>query len=49
MPARSAKIPAGWANDVLFRVSRFEQRPLSALPIPFGSSLMVVGGKGKAA
>jgi SAM-dependent methyltransferase len=43
------RIPASWANDVLFRVSRFEQRTLSTLPMPFGSSLMVVGGKGKAA
>ena len=39
------KIPVDWANDVLFRVSRFEQKTLSALPMPFGSSLMVVGGQ----
>ena len=43
------RIPAGWANNLLFRVSRLEQKTLSALPMPFGSSLLVVGGKGKAA
>jgi hypothetical protein len=34
---------------LLFRVSRLEQKTLSALPMPFGSSLLVVGGKGKVA
>jgi SAM-dependent methyltransferase len=42
-------IPARWANDALFWVSRFEQKTLSALPMPFGSSLMVVGSKEKSA
>ncbi|MGA7850883.1 MAG: class I SAM-dependent methyltransferase [Terriglobales bacterium] len=43
------KVPADWVNDALFWVSRFEQKTLSTLPMPFGSSLMVVGSKGKAA
>jgi SAM-dependent methyltransferase len=46
---RAPKVPAGWANDALFRLSRLEQRTLSGLPMPFGSSLMVVGGRGKPA
>jgi SAM-dependent methyltransferase len=45
--ARAPQVPAGWANEVFFRVSRLEQRLLSTFPIPFGSSLMVVGSKGK--
>jgi 2-polyprenyl-3-methyl-5-hydroxy-6-metoxy-1,4-benzoquinol methylase len=43
------KVPAGWANEALFWVSRLEQKTLSAFPMPFGSSLMVVGSKGKPA
>jgi hypothetical protein len=43
------RVPAGWANDILFRLSRLEQRTLSAFNMPFGSSLMVLGGKGKSA
>lgn len=39
------KIPAGWANETLFWMSRLEQKTLSIYPMPFGSSLMVVGGK----
>jgi 2-polyprenyl-3-methyl-5-hydroxy-6-metoxy-1,4-benzoquinol methylase len=42
------KVPPAWANNILFQVSRLEQKTLSALPVPFGSSLMVVGRKGKA-
>ena len=44
-PPETPKIPTPWANDVLFRVSRLEQKTLSTLPMPFGSSLMVVGSK----
>jgi hypothetical protein len=39
------RIPPSWANEALFRLSRFEQKTLSALPMPFGSSLLVVAGK----
>ncbi|MDT7817026.1 MAG: hypothetical protein QOJ42_6942 [Acidobacteriaceae bacterium] len=39
------KVPSAWANNILFQVSRLEQKTLSALPVPFGSSLMVVGLK----
>ena len=40
------KVPAGWANEALFWLSRLEQKTLSAFPVPFGSSLMVVGSRG---
>ncbi len=35
----------GLANEALFWASRLEQKTLSALPMPFGSSLMIVGGR----
>jgi SAM-dependent methyltransferase len=34
-----------WINDALFEISRLEQKMLTPLPVPFGSSLMVVGRK----
>jgi SAM-dependent methyltransferase len=46
---QAPRVPAGWINDVLFRVSRLEQKTLSALPMPFGSSLIVVGSRGRSA
>jgi len=39
------KVPPRWVNEALFWVSRLEQRTLSALPMPFGSSLLIVGSK----
>jgi 2-polyprenyl-3-methyl-5-hydroxy-6-metoxy-1,4-benzoquinol methylase len=39
------KIPAGWINWLLCRLSRVEYKALSSLPVPFGSSLLVVGEK----
>jgi len=42
---QAPKAPPGWANEALFQVSRLEQKTLSALPMPFGSSLMLVGSK----
>ena len=38
-------IPARWINWLLYRLSRFEYKVLSPLPVPFGSSLLVVGRK----
>jgi len=38
------KVPAPWANEAMFWVSRLEQKTLSAVGMPFGSSLMLVGG-----
>jgi SAM-dependent methyltransferase len=39
------EVPMSLVNNCLFWLSRLEQKTLSALPMPFGSSLMVVGGK----
>jgi SAM-dependent methyltransferase len=39
-------IPMAVANETLFWISRLEQKTLSAFPMPFGSSLLVVGSKG---
>jgi SAM-dependent methyltransferase len=35
----------GWINETLFNVSRLEQKLLTPLPVPFGTSLMVIGRK----
>lgn len=43
------KIPAGWINETLFRLCRAEQKVLGVMPMPFGSSLMVVGTRKHAA
>jgi 2-polyprenyl-3-methyl-5-hydroxy-6-metoxy-1,4-benzoquinol methylase len=37
------KIPGAWINEALFRLSRMEHKTMTALSLPFGSSLMVVG------
>jgi len=39
------KVPPPWVNEPLFWLSRLEQMTASRLPMPFGSSLMVVGRK----
>jgi SAM-dependent methyltransferase len=39
---RTPSIPPRAANVVLERLSRFEQRTLSRLPVPFGASLLAV-------
>jgi hypothetical protein len=39
------KIPAHWLNESLYKISCFEQRTLAPLPMPFGSSLLVVATK----
>ena len=43
-PAAPAVPPAA-LNRALFALSRLEERLLGRLPIPFGSSLLVVGGR----
>jgi SAM-dependent methyltransferase len=40
-----AGIPPRWANAALYLLSRLEQTLLQPFPIPFGSSLLVVGGR----
>jgi SAM-dependent methyltransferase len=36
------KVPATWINQLLYLFSRLEQETLGRLPMPFGSSLIVV-------
>ncbi len=43
--ARPAEVPQPIANWFFFSLSRIEEMLLGKLPIPFGSSLMLVGGK----
>jgi len=43
------KVPPGWANEVLYWMSRLEQKTVSSFPMPFGSSLLLIGSKGKPA
>jgi hypothetical protein len=40
-----AGIPPRWANRALYLASRLEQTLLAPFPIPFGSSLLIVGGR----
>jgi|RhiMethySRZTD1v2_1073278.scaffolds.fasta_scaffold177576_2 SAM-dependent methyltransferase len=40
-----AGIPPRWANKALYLTSRLEQTLLEPFPIPFGSSLLIVGGR----
>jgi len=37
------EIPARWVNSLFYALSRFEYKTLSPLPMPFGSSMIVVG------
>jgi len=40
---KPAAVPPRWINGSLYRLSCFEQKTWGALPLPFGSSLMVMG------
>ena len=40
---RPPRLPRGWLNQLLFVGARMEQRLVTPLGIPFGSSLLVVG------
>ncbi len=40
---KPAGVPAQWINGLLFWLSRLEQKTWGKLPIPFGSSLMILG------
>ncbi len=43
---KPAQVPALTVNESLFWMSRLEQKTLTPLSLPFGSSLMVVGTRG---
>jgi hypothetical protein len=45
----ASKVFGEWVNNHLFQISRMEQETLSTLPMPFGSSLIVLAYKGRAA
>lgn len=45
LPPQPAQVPAPLVNELLFRLTRLEQKTLTPLSLPFGSSLMVVAGK----
>ena len=38
------RIPPRVINELLYRFSRIEQRTLTSLPMPFGSSLLIIAG-----
>jgi hypothetical protein len=40
-----ASVPPHFLNQPLYWLSRLEQKTISRLPVPFGSSLMVVARK----
>jgi SAM-dependent methyltransferase len=42
---KSPAMPPALINRALYTVSRLEERALGAVPLPFGSSLLVVGGR----
>lgn len=42
-------LPARWLNRFAYLLSRAEQHVLSRMPLPFGSSLLVVGGRPRGA
>lgn len=44
-PTTPEDVPASLVNRGLYALSRLEQRMLSRVPLPFGSSLMIVAGK----
>jgi SAM-dependent methyltransferase len=43
-PPGPARVPAAWLNASLLALCRAEHRVLGRVPMPFGSSLLVVGG-----
>lgn len=41
------EVPARVVNRLLYGLSRLEERVMGRLPVPFGSSLLVVGGRSR--
>ena len=44
---RSPEVQAAMINRALYGLSRMEERVIGGLPVPFGSSLLVVGGRAR--
>jgi 2-polyprenyl-3-methyl-5-hydroxy-6-metoxy-1,4-benzoquinol methylase len=45
LPAKPSAVPSRWINGLFYWLSRLEQKTWGALPVPLGSSLMVLGRK----
>ena len=43
IPPMPASVPANWINELLYGASRLEQKTLTRLRMPIGSSLLVLG------
>jgi SAM-dependent methyltransferase len=43
---RIPQVPAAWLNRLLYQLSRAEQGVFRSIPVPFGSSLIAVAGRG---
>jgi SAM-dependent methyltransferase len=41
-PPSLPRVPSAWLNRLFFKISRFEQRAMSPLNLPFGTTLVVV-------
>ena len=41
---RAERVPPRLLNRLLYSVSLFEHKTLGRLPMPFGTSLMIIGG-----
>ncbi|MGH7648451.1 MAG: class I SAM-dependent methyltransferase [Gemmatimonadaceae bacterium] len=44
-PARPPRVPPGAINQTLYHLTRLEQRLFRHAPLPFGSSLLIIGGR----
>lgn len=44
---KAPEVPAPLINRALYGLSRLEERVIGGLPLPFGSSLLVVGGRSR--
>lgn len=47
LPPKPAHVPVGWINQTLYGLSRLEQKTVSRLPVPFGSSLLAIARHGQ--
>jgi SAM-dependent methyltransferase len=45
LQAKPAQVPISPVNELLYHLSRIEQRILTPLSLPFGSSLLIVGSR----
>ena len=48
LPPKPAQVPAAWINQMLYWLSRLEQKTVTRLPMPVGSSLLVIAKRAQA-